>query len=242
MPESMPAKETNACVQVACENGGALEEHDGSPAGCIPCCMFPRSCGDGALDEGRIFAVFSDEARASFLSARGRLQVSSRHPKPLNRTPKPYTPYGLLPECARMSAGGAIQKGGGGAAASGAGAASEAGQPCLPGAAVCRRGPPDRAGHQVPRLQEPQEEGRRVHAHGLRLRGALLLRVWGGPVPRCPGVVCCGCRFPPWPLGSRLSAEALLFCDHSDMLPRGPLRTVTQGWWAQGPATDRRTR
>ena len=96
MPESMPAEETNACVQVACENGGetnacvqvacenggAFEEHDGSPAGCIPCCMFPRSCGDGALDEGRMFAVFSDEARASFLSARGRLQVSSRHPKP----------------------------------------------------------------------------------------------------------------------------------------------------------------
>ena len=89
MPESMPAKETNACVQVACENGGAFEEHDGSPAGSIPCCMFPRSCGDGALDEGRMFAVFSDEARASFLSARGRLQVSRRHPEPLNRTPKP---------------------------------------------------------------------------------------------------------------------------------------------------------
>ena len=108
-----------------------------------------------------------------------------------------------------MSAGGAIQKGGGGAAASGEGAASEAGQSCLPGAAVCRRGPPDRAGHQVPRLQEPQEEGRRVHAHGLRLWGALLLRVWGGPLPRCPVVVCCGCSFPPWPLSSRLSAEAL---------------------------------
>ena len=58
-PDSMPAKETEARVQVACENGGAFEEHDGSPAGSIPCCLFPRSCGDGALDEGRMFAVFS---------------------------------------------------------------------------------------------------------------------------------------------------------------------------------------
>ena len=98
MPESMPAKETNACVQVACENGGAFEEHDGSPAGSIPCCMFPRSCGDGALDEGRMFAVFSDEARASFLSARGRLQVSRRHPEPLEpgtRDLKPHTGFFL---------------------------------------------------------------------------------------------------------------------------------------------------
>ena len=62
-------------VQVACENGGAFEERDDSPAGSIPCCMFPHRCNDGALDEGLMFAAFTEEARESFLRARGRLDV-----------------------------------------------------------------------------------------------------------------------------------------------------------------------
>ena len=62
-------------VHNACENGGSFEEHEGSPAGSIPCCLFPQDCDDGALSEGRVLAAVSDEARDRFKKALGRLAV-----------------------------------------------------------------------------------------------------------------------------------------------------------------------
>ena len=62
-------------VRNACENGGLIEERDGSPAGRIPCCLFPQNCDDGALSEGRVLAAVSDEARDTFKTALGRLAV-----------------------------------------------------------------------------------------------------------------------------------------------------------------------
>ena len=69
----------NGCLsdhlQNACENGGAFEEHEGSPARSIPCCLFPQKCDDGALPEGLVLGKVSDEARARFKNAIGRLAV-----------------------------------------------------------------------------------------------------------------------------------------------------------------------
>ena len=64
-------------VQTCCEFGGRFEECDGSPAGRIPCCLFPHGCDDGALPTDDLLVALADNGPVmeAYRSADNRLAV-----------------------------------------------------------------------------------------------------------------------------------------------------------------------
>ena len=50
-------------VRACCAHDGDFQEIDGSPAGNIPCSLFPGGCNDGALPEGALMAALADKGQ-----------------------------------------------------------------------------------------------------------------------------------------------------------------------------------